>query len=101
MSAGKMDRITFMETQKLTSEELDQVTKLAQMFQQTVYEVGMIENTIYNFNKEINKLNEDKKRLFVDLATLETKEIEVANSLRTKYGEGSINPQTGEISPVS
>jgi tyrosine-protein phosphatase YwqE len=90
-----------METQKLTSEELDQVTKLAQMFQQTVYEVGMIENTIYNFNKEINKLNEDKKRLFVDLATLETKEIEVANSLRTKYGEGNINPQTGEISPVS
>jgi hypothetical protein len=96
-----MDRITFMETQKLTSEELDQVTKLAQMFQQTVYEVGMIENTIYNFNKEIDKLNEDKKRLFVDLATLETKEIEVANSLRTKYGEGNINPQTGEISPVS
>jgi tyrosine-protein phosphatase YwqE len=101
MSAGKMGRITFMETQKLTSEELDQVTKLAQMFQQTVYEVGMIENTIYNFNKEIDKLNEDKKRLFVDLATLETKEIEVANSLRTKYGEGNINPQTGEISPVS
>jgi len=96
-----MGRITFMETQKLTSEELDQVTKLAQMFQQTVYEVGMIENTIYNFNKEIDKLNEDKKRLFVDLATLETKEIEVANSLRTKYGEGNINPQTGEISPVS
>ena len=90
-----------METQKLTPEELDQVTKLAQMFQQTVYEVGMIENTIYNFNKEIDKLNEDKKRLFVDLATLETKEIEVANSLRTKYGEGNINPQTGEISPVS
>jgi hypothetical protein len=100
MSAGKMGRIIFMETQKLTPEELEQVTKLSQTFQQTVYEIGMIENTIYNFNKEIIKLNEDKKKLFNDLITLETKEIEVADSLRIKYGEGNINPQTGEISPV-
>ena len=95
-----MGRIIFMETQKLTPEELEQVTKLSQTFQQTVYEIGMIENTIYNFNKEIIKLNEDKKKLFNDLITLETKEIEVADSLRIKYGEGNINPQTGEISPV-
>jgi len=96
-----MGRITFMETQKLTPEELEQVTKLAQTFQQTVYEIGMIENTIYNFNKEINKLNEDKKRLFSDLSTLETKELELAETLRTKYGEGNIDPQTGEIMPIS
>ena len=101
MPTGKMGRITFMETQKLTSEELEQVTKLAQIFQQTVYEIGMIENTINGFNKEISKLNEDKKRLFNDLSTLETKELEMADSLRTKYGEGNINPETGEITPIS
>jgi len=99
MSSKKMDNI-IMENLKLTAEELEQVSKMAQMFQQTVFEIGSIENSIYSAEQHIAKLKEQKQALFSDLATLETKEIELATTLREKYGDGTINPQTGEITPA-
>ena len=88
-----------MENLKLTTEELEQVNKMAQMFQQTVYEIGSIENSINAAKNHIAKLEEQKQMLFADLASLETKEVELATTLREKYGDGTINPQTGEVTP--
>jgi hypothetical protein len=73
---------------------------MAQMFQQTVFEIGSIENSIYSAEQHIAKLKEQKQALFSDLTSLETKEIELATTLREKYGDGTINPQTGEITPA-
>ena len=89
-----------MESLKLTTEELGQVNKMAQMFQQTVYEIGSIENSINSAKNHIAKLEEQKQVLFSDLAALETKEVELATTLREKYGDGTINPQTGEVTPA-
>jgi 2C-methyl-D-erythritol 2,4-cyclodiphosphate synthase len=89
-----------MENLKLTAEELEQVNKMAQMFQQTVYEIGSIENSIYSAEQHIAKLKEQKQVLFSDLVSLETKEVELATTLREKYGDGTINPQTGEVTPA-
>ena len=88
-----------MENLKLTTEELEQVNKMAQMFQQTVYEIGSIENAINSAKKHITELEKQKQMLFADLASLETKEVELATTLREKYGDGTINPQTGEVTP--
>jgi hypothetical protein len=99
MSPKKMDNI-IMENLKLTTEELEQVNKMAQIFQQTVYEIGSIENSIHSAQQHITKLEEQKQALFHDLATLETKEVELASTLREKYGDGTINPQTGEVTPI-
>ena len=89
-----------MENLKLTAEELEQVNKMAQMFQQTVYEIGNIESAINAAKKHIIQLDEQKQMLFSDLETLETKEVELATTLREKYGDGTINPQTGEVTPA-
>ena len=89
-----------MENLKLTTEELEQVNKMAQMFQQTVFEIGSIENEIHNAEQHIAKLKEQKQVLFSDLVSLETKEVELATTLREKYGDGTINPQTGEVTPA-
>jgi hypothetical protein len=70
------------------------------IIQQTVFEIGSIENSIYNAEQHIAKLKEQKQVLFSDLATLETKEVELATTLREKYGDGTINPQTGEVTPT-
>jgi DNA-binding LytR/AlgR family response regulator len=99
MSPKKMDSI-IMENLKLTTEELEQVNKMAQMFQQTVFEIGSIENEIHNAEQHIAKLKEQKQVLFSDLVSLETKEVELATTLREKYGDGTINPQTGEVTPA-
>lgn len=89
-----------MENKKLTPEDLEQVTRFAQNYQQTIYEIGVIEQTVNKLNEEIKKLNNEKQQLFNDLIILETKENELSSTLREKYGEGNINPQTGEITPV-
>jgi 2C-methyl-D-erythritol 2,4-cyclodiphosphate synthase len=89
-----------MENLKLTAEELEQVSKMAQMFQQTVFEIGSIENSIYSAKQHIAKLEEQKQVLFSDLTSLEAKEVELATTLREKYGDGTINPQTGEVTPA-
>ena len=99
MSPKKMDNL-IMENLKLTAEELEQVSKMAQMFQQTVFEIGSIENSIYSAKQHIAKLEEQKQVLFSDLVSLEAKEVELATTLREKYGDGTINPQTGEVTPA-
>ena len=99
MSPEKMDCL-IIENLKLTTEELEQVSKMAQMFQQTVFEIGSIENSIYSAKQHIAKLEEQKQVLFSDLVSLEAKEVELATTLREKYGDGTINPQTGEVTPA-
>jgi hypothetical protein len=46
------------------------------------------------------KLVEEKKNLVSDLKTIERKESELTASLQEKYGTGSINIETGEITPI-
>jgi hypothetical protein len=49
---------------------------------------------------QVEKLESNKKQLVSDLATIEQKESELTNSLQEKYGNGSINPETGEITSI-
>ena len=49
---------------------------------------------------QLDKIMESKKNLVNDLATIEKKESELIAALQTKYGQGSIDAQTGEITPI-
>jgi chromosome segregation ATPase len=84
-------------SQKLTPEELQQVKDLQSKYNQTVFEVGIAEAQILTFEKNIAKLREDKTNLVADLETIERKESELIETLKVKYSEGVINPETGEI----
>lgn len=84
---------------QLTPEELQPIKELHSKYNQTVFEMGIIETQILTFEKNIEKLREDKKNLLSDLDTIEQKESELIKSLDTKYGGGAINPETGEITP--
>jgi len=85
---------------KLTQEELTQVAQLTQRFQQTLFELGSCEKQINDTEEYLNKFIENKNNLLKDLKTIEDKEMELSIQLRDKYGEGTINPQTGEITPL-
>jgi hypothetical protein len=52
------------------------------------------------FEEQVTKLAEAKRGLLSDLKTIEQKETELIKSLQEKYGEGNINPETGEITPA-
>lgn len=53
-----------------------------------------VHDQIFKIQEEINSLNEKSKDLLQDLKGLRDEEIEFMLKLKTKYGEGSLNPFT-------
>ena len=84
-------------SQQLTPEELASVKDLQSKYNQTVFEIGVAETQILTFEKQIVKLRDDKAGLLKDLETIEQKEAALVATLQTKYGNGAINPESGEI----
>jgi hypothetical protein len=93
-----MGKIKYMS--QLTPEELESVKELQQKYNQTVFEIGVVETQILTLEKQSKKLREDKIILLGDLDTIEQKETALVATLQTKYGTGAINPETGDITPA-
>jgi flagellar biosynthesis chaperone FliJ len=85
---------------QLTTEELQSIKDLQSKYNQTIFEIGVAEAQKIALNEQVEKLESNKKQLVNDLATIEQKESELTNSLQEKYGTGSINPETGEITSI-
>jgi oligoribonuclease NrnB/cAMP/cGMP phosphodiesterase (DHH superfamily) len=85
---------------QLTQEELQSVRDLQSKYNQTLFEIGVAEAQRLALLEQAEKRESDKKVLLSDLATIEQKENELVKSLQEKYGAGSINPETGEITPI-
>jgi seryl-tRNA synthetase len=82
---------------QLTQEELQSVNDLQRKYNQTLFEIGVAEAQRLALYEQVEKLESNKKALLGDLASIEQKENELVKSLQEKYGTGSINPETGEI----
>lgn len=85
---------------QLTPEELKSVKDLQSKYNQTIFEIGVAEAQRIALQEQVDKLQNTKVELVNDLATIEKQESDLVTSLQTKYGNGAINPETGEITPV-
>lgn len=85
---------------KLTTEELESIKLLQSKYNQTIFEIGVAEAQRIALQEQIEKLQSTKVELVNDLATIEKQESDLVTSLQTKYGNGAINPETGEITPA-
>lgn len=85
---------------QLTQEELQSVKDLQSKYNQTIFEIGVAEAQRLALQDQIEKLTATKRELLKDLESIEKKENELTKSLQDKYGTGSINPETGEITPI-
>ena len=85
---------------QLTQEELQQVREFQSKYNQTIFEIGVAEAQRLALYDQVEKLESNKKALLGDLASIEQKENELVKSLQEKYGTGSINPETGDITPI-
>ena len=85
---------------QITPEEIQQIKDLQSKYNQTIFEIGAAEAQLIVFQENIEKLDAAKKGLVSDLKTIEQKETELTKNLQEKYGEGNINIETGEITPV-
>ena len=79
------------EIKKLTEEELQQIKAIKQEYTNLALSLGELELQKSNIEKERKQLLEIQTQLF-------EKESNLAKSLTEKYGNGSINLETGEIS---
>ncbi len=82
-----------MENQKLTQEELNQLSELQQKNAALVQELGQISLA------EIN-LDARKEGAETFLAELKQAEVDLVKELEDKYGVGSIDLQAGEFIPA-
>ena len=85
---------------QLTQEELQSIKDLQSKYNQTILEIGAAEAQLIVFQENIEKLTDAKKGLVSDLKTIEQKESELVKNLQEKYGQGNINIETGEITPI-
>jgi len=85
---------------KLTQEELQSIKDLQSKYNQTLFEIGVTEAQRIALKDQLEKLETSKDTLFKDLVTIEQKETELTTVLQTKYGQGTINAETGEITPA-
>ena len=85
---------TVTENKVLTQEELQTLKTIQEETQALIAELGEI---------ELIKIQLENRRKGAEnfLSELETKEKDFTGSVLEKYGRVNINPQTGEITPLS
>lgn len=71
------------EAKKLTAEEIDQIKQIKSDYSELAMALGELEI--------------EKSRLLEVRKALQDREAELAKQLQEKYGQGSINLETGEI----
>ncbi len=79
-----------MEQRKLTKIELETITSLQSKYSEMSIELGNIEF-------QLKELSDRKKQVLELYSETRKEEISFTKDLNTKYGDGIINIETGEI----
>ena len=75
----------------LTKEEIEKLTSLQQQQNDLIFTLGQTEYQLEFFGNR-------KKEIYQQLGALEGKQTESAQEIEKKYGQGSVNLETGEFS---
>ena len=78
---------------KFTPEEIQEIQDLQQLYTTVVTQAGQV-------HLEEITLHERKGQVEANFGEVKRKEQEILSNLNTKYGQGSINLETGEFTPV-
>ena len=84
---------------KFTTEELDQVKKIQDDYFEVQNTLGQLQVARIRFDNQLLQLNEkedEARKKFIDT---QNKENNFLQSIREKYGDGSLDPDTGVFTP--
>ena len=85
------------DVKKLTTEELQQIKEMQAQYNKFVFELGSIEAQIQNLLSAKAAAETEKNNILGDIKKLGELEKELVSTLQEKYGQGSIDIETGEI----
>jgi len=74
----------------LTKEEIENLTSLQQQQNDLIFNLGQTDYQLEFFGNR-------KKEIYQQLGALEGKQTESAQEIEKKYGQGSVNLETGEF----
>lgn len=86
-----------MAEKTLTAQEIISLKDLNKDFGKTLNSLGDIEVKLTLLNQKEKELLKEKEGLLSDYNTLRSKETEITNQLLEKYGEGTIDIESGKI----
>ena len=86
-------------TTKFTEEELKKITGIQDEYSNIQNQFGQLSMSKIALNSQLESLEELDTKLNGDLKDLQQKEKEFLDGITKKYGEGSLNPKTGEFTP--
>lgn len=82
-----------MSQKKLSEAEIGLLTELQKEFEQCSAQLGQIETQIVAINSQKLKIVEKLKKVYDE-------EVELADKLKSTYGDGNIDLQTGVFTPT-
>ena len=86
-------------TQKFTKDEMEQLSKLQQGYQDVTVNFGRVKVQKVILNQQLEAMDNESHRLEETYAGLQKQEQELVKSLNDKYGAGSLDIQSGEFTP--
>lgn len=89
------------EAVKFSEEELQSLQELQNTYAGISTQFGQLKVSKMNLLRQLDSLEQSEDALEKAWDDNREKETELVQSLTEKYGPGSLNPQTGEYTPVS
>lgn len=86
-----------MAEKMLTAQEINTLKDLNKDFGKTLNSIGDIEIKLNLLKEKEKELIQEKQGLLSDYSTLRIKESDITNQLLEKYGEGTIDIESGKI----
>lgn len=86
------------DVKQLTAEELQQIKELQSQYNKFVFDLGSIEAQLQNILSAKASIEIEKNNVLEDIKKLGEREKELVTTLQEKYGNGSIDIETGAIS---
>jgi hypothetical protein len=82
-------------TRKLDKEHLDEIQSLRELFANNANNLGSISLEQIAINRRLEFLNAEQDKLYSEFESLRTKEQELLEQMRERYGDGQINIADG------
>ena len=83
---------------QITDEELQEVQQLQQDFQTITFQIGELSIIEHNLQNQLDNIKTELKNFYSSLKTLQQKETDLLDKLKTAYPDVNINFETGELS---
>ena len=88
------------EEKKFSEEELKQINEVADNYSSLQTELGNLGVQKVLVDERIQAIQEREEAIRGEWKTNQTTEKELVKTLSEKYGEGTLDPKTGEFTPV-